>query len=290
MRFRYVTNWVGAMLLAWPLWALAGAALAAVALGNVSVAWAQEEDLDAPPDEDADGPAAPAQGAAAPQGAADSAPESASQPPQSQLSYFFRALGVVYSIIFLGLSFVLVALIVMNILTLRRQSIVPMQLVEGFEAQLNEKRYQEAYDMAKSDDSFLGHVLSAGLGKLSAGYPQAIEAMQEVGEEETMKLEHRLGYVALIGTISPMVGLFGTVHGMINSFQTIANAVGQPKPAALADGISMALVTTLFGLLLAIPAIAAFGIMRNRMARLTLEVGILSEGLMSRFSNVGKKS
>ena len=56
---------------------------------------------------------------------------------------------------------------------------------------LNEKKYQEAYDLAKNDDSFLGHVLAAGLAKLSQGYPQAIEAMQEVGEEETMKLEHR---------------------------------------------------------------------------------------------------
>ena len=57
---------------------------------------------------------------------------------------------------------------------------------------MNEKRYQEAYEMAKADESFLGQVLSAGLAKLSAGYAQAIEAMQEVGEEEIMKMEHKL--------------------------------------------------------------------------------------------------
>ena len=55
------------------------------------------------------------------------------------------------------------------------------------------------------------------------GYPQAIEAMQEVGEEENMKMDHRLSYMALIGTISPMVGLFGTVDGMIRSFSVIAH-------------------------------------------------------------------
>jgi biopolymer transport protein ExbB len=55
----------------------------------------------------------------------------------------------------------------------------------------------------------------------------------------------------------------------------------------LAAGISTALFTTLVGLAIAIPAIAAYNILRNRIARLVLEVGILSEGLMSRFENVG---
>jgi len=107
--------------------------------------------------------------------------------------------------------------------------------------------------------------------------------MQEVGEEENMKLEHRLSYMALIGTISPMVGLFGTVHGMIQSFQVIAISGTSPKASDLAAGISTALFTTLVGLAIAIPAIAAYNILKNRIARLVLEVGILSEGLMSRF-------
>jgi biopolymer transport protein ExbB len=104
-----------------------------------------------------------------------------------------------------------------------------------------------------------------------------------------MKLDHRLSYMALIGTISPMIGLFGTVHGMIASFQVIAQATTAPKPAELAAGISTALFTTLIGLFIAIPAIAAYNILRNRVARLVLEVGIISEGLMSRFQSVGKK-
>ncbi len=207
----------------------------------------------------------------------------------SVLGWMFEALGPIYSVIFLGLSFSLVALFVMNLLASRRESVVPVSLVEGFEAHLNDKQYQEAYEMAKADDSFLGQVLSAGLGKLSAGYAQAIEAMQEVGEEENMKLEHRLSYLALIGTISPMMGLFGTVHGMIGSFQVIASSDTTPKAQDLAVGISTALFTTLVGLAIAIPAIAAFNILRNRISRLVLEVGILSEGLMSRFQTVGKK-
>ena len=208
---------------------------------------------------------------------------------KSILGWMFEALGIGYSVIFLALSFTLVALFVMNILTARRDNVVPIHLVEGFEAHLNEKRYQEAYELAKADDSFLGQVLSAGLGKLSAGYAPAIEAMQEVGEEENMKLEHRLSYMALIGTVAPMLGLFGTVHGMISSFRVIATSDSTPKANLLAEGISTALFTTLVGLAIAIPAIAAHNILRNRISRLVLEVGILSEGLMSRFQNVGDK-
>ena len=211
----------------------------------------------------------------------------AEEDDQSVLGWMFDALGWPYMLVFLGLSFTLVALFVMNLLTARRENVCPSALVESFEAHLNEKRYQEAYEVAKGDESFLGQVLSAGLAKLSSGYSPAIEAMQEVGEEENMKLEHRLSYMALIGTISPMVGLFGTVHGMIRSFRVIARGGGTPKAADLAKGISTALFTTLVGLAIAIPAIAAFNILRNRIARLVLEVGITSEGLMSRFENVG---
>jgi hypothetical protein len=96
-------------------------------------------------------------------------------------------------------------------------------------------------------------------------------------------------YIALIGTVSPMIGLLGTVDGMVAAFRVIASTQTQPKPSQLAEGISTALITTLVGLWLAIPAIAAYGIFRNRLQRLVLEVGIYSERLMSRFQSVGTK-
>jgi biopolymer transport protein ExbB len=221
--------------------------------------------------------------------AQDGAGDAEVAPQTSALSFYYNALGPFYTVVFLLLSFVFVALIVMNIMSIRRQSVVPPDLVQNFEALLNEKRFQDAYELAKSDESFLGHVLAAGLAKLQEGYPQAVEAMQEVGEDENMRLEQRLSYIALIGTVSPMVGLLGTVNGMVASFRVIANSQTQPKPSLLAEGISTALITTLVGLSLAIPAIAAFGIFRNRLQRLVLEVGIYSERLMNRFQNVGPK-
>jgi len=202
----------------------------------------------------------------------------------SYLRWAARSLGWFYGLVFLGLSFTLVAIFVMNLLTARRENVVPSTLIAEFEQQLEAKQMQDAYDLARNDESFLGHVLSAGLSKVSLGYNQAVEAMQEVGEEENMRLEHRLSYLALIGTLSPMIGLLGTVDGMINSFKLIANtASGAPDPQALAQGISTALFTTFIGLVLAIPALAAYNLLRNRVSRLVLEVGIVSEGLMSRF-------
>ena len=253
-------------------------AAAGLSLATPHVALAQDE----PPAEQVDPPAA-----AAP--AAPAAEKSEAPKEESYLVIFFSALGWRYTIAFLFLSFTLVALLVMNVLAARRENIVPPQLIDAFEEHLNNKQYQEAYDLAKGDDSFLGRVLSAGLARLSAGYAPAIEAMQEVGQEESMKLEHRLSYIALIGTISPMVGLLGTVDGMVASFMVIAQSVQAPSPPQLAKGISTALITTLVGLWLAIPAIGIHGVLRNRLQRLVLEVGVVSESLMSRFQNVGAK-
>ncbi|MBS0209759.1 MAG: MotA/TolQ/ExbB proton channel family protein [Planctomycetes bacterium] len=256
------------------------------ALGLMFTAWtampiaafAQEEPAAAAP--------AAAAPAAAPAGAATPAPE---VEERSYLGFLAKALGTKYIIIFLLLSFIFVAYLVMNTLALRRASIVPASLVEGFEALLNEKKFQDAYELAKSDDSYLGRVLAAGMGKLQQGFGAAEGAMQEVSDEEGMRLEHRLSFVALIGTLAPMFGLLGTVDGMVDSFTVIATSPTQPKPSQLAEGISMALVTTLVGLWLAIPAIGYFGAMRNRLAKLTMEAAVLSEGLMSRFAGVGKK-
>ena len=210
---------------------------------------------------------------------------------ESLLTFFFRALGWKYSIAFLLISFTFVALLVMNIVAARREYIAPLALIEGFEEHLNEQRYQEAYDLARGDESFLGAVLAEGMARLSnGGYPQAVEAMQEVGEEENMKLEHRLSYIQLIAAISPMVGLLGTVDGMISAFSKIKRFGQTPNPSELAGDISTALITTLVGLTLAIPAIIAHGVLRNRLQRLALEVGVVSERLMSRFANVSTKA
>ena len=209
---------------------------------------------------------------------------------KSFLMWLYTANGPYFTVAFLAISFWFVALVIQHLMGLRRDNIVPLQLVEVFEAHLNEKRYQEAYELAKADDSFLGQVLSAGLARLSAGYEKAVEAMQETGTEEVMKLEHRLSGISVVAVVSPMVGLLGTVWGMILAFETLATSGGAPKPDELAQNIGMALVTTLIGLIIAIPALMFHNAFKNRIAKLVHEVGIVSEGLMSRFESVSKKA
>lgn len=212
------------------------------------------------------------------------------KPAQSMLVWLYKANGPYFTVAFLAISFWFVALLVQHFATLRRDSIVPVTLVEGFDALLNEKKYQEAYELAKGDQSFLGQVLSAGLARLSSGYDKAVEAMQEVGTEEVLKLEHRLSGISVVAVISPMVGLLGTVWGMILAFETLATSGGAPKPDELAMNIGMALVTTLIGLIIAIPALMFHNAFKNRISRLVHEVGIVSEDLMGRFEAVGKKA
>ncbi len=226
----------------------------------------------------------PAPGAAGAVPAADAAvDETGPKAPSNLLAWTFQALGVSYTVVFLALSITLLTLIVMNLIAARRDNICPPDLVEGVEQHLAAGQPQEAAELIRTDDSFLGQVVSAGLGKLSKGHSHAVEAMQEVGEEETMKMEHNLSYMALIGNISPMIGLFGTVQGMISAFRTIATSGSTPRPGDLAMDISTALFTTLAGLAVAIPAIAVYNILRNRVQRLTLQVGVTSEELIEKF-------
>lgn len=232
-------------------------------------------------------PAADPAPAAAEGGEAPATTESTGS--RSFLSYIVRALGWFWGPAFLLVSFVLVALIMMNMLQVRRDVLLPSAFVEEFEQKLNSKDFQAAYEFARGDESFVARVLAAGMGRLSRGYEEAVEGMQEAGEDENMGLEHRLSYVALIGSVAPMMGLMGTVQGMIKSFDKIAMSAVSPKPSELADGISTALVTTLIGLLLAIPAMVFHSILKNRIQRLVLEIGMVSEGLMGRFAAVGKQ-
>jgi biopolymer transport protein ExbB len=200
------------------------------------------------------------------------------------LEWAARSLGWFYGLVFLGLSVSFVALLVMNLIIARRVNMVPDTLIAEFQKLVGAKQYQQAYDLARADESFLGHVLAAGMSNVSSGYDSAMNAMQGIGEEENMKVEHRLSYLALIGSVAPMVGLLGTVDGMIMSFRVIAlTSTGAPDPQSLADGVATALFTTLVGLLLAIPAIASFNLLRNRVARFVFEIGVVSESLMSPF-------
>ena len=222
--------------------------------------------------------------------AGDAAAEEGAEPEgENMLVFYYKALGLRYVIVFLALSFGLVALLVMCFMQIRRVVLMPPGLSQAFEAHLESKEYQQAYELAKTDDSYLGHVLAAGMGKLQSGYGPAVEAMQAEEGEQAMKLEHKISYVSLVGALAPMFGLLGTVDGMVGAFMVIAKSATAPKPSELAIGISQALITTLIGLWLAIPAIACFALFKNWLQKLNSDVDGEAMRLMSRFQTMGKK-
>ena len=220
----------------------------------------------------------------------DGGGEAAPSKGSNLLVYIAEACGWIFGPVFLLLSFILVALLVMCFLQIRKAILLPPTLSEQFEQHLEAKEYQPAYELAKNDDSYLGHVLAAGMGKLQSGYPTALTAMEEAQGEEQMKLEHKISYVSLIGALAPMLGLLGTVTGMVSSFKQIADNPGvAPKPDQLAAGISTALVTTLIGLWIAIPAILFFQLFKNWLEEINSDASEETQRLMSRFQAMGKK-
>jgi biopolymer transport protein ExbB len=108
-------------------------------------------------------------------------------------------------------------------------------------------------------------------------------AMGDAAEERTARLYRKIEYLNLLGNISPMLGLFGTVYGMMNAFGRIASMGGKANPEDLAEGILLALVSTFAGLSVAIPALAAYAIYRNRIEQLSMEAALVAEELLANF-------
>ncbi len=182
-------------------------------------------------------------------------------------------------------SVVSLALIIEHIVNVKRDKIVPPQLVDEIEALFENEEYQEALELCESEPNFLTNVLSAGLPKMNAGFETMRTAMEDVAEEEAIKLQQKISYLSLIGNIAPMLGLFGTVTGMIKAFNTIAALGSAVSPSDLAGGISQALVTTFLGLFVAIPSMIAYFLFRNRVVGITLEIGAIADELVERFRN-----
>jgi biopolymer transport protein ExbB len=196
-----------------------------------------------------------------------------------------RAWGpvVTVTIVIAAMSFYLIALIIWMALHFRTSIAVPRELVHDLHGLLEQMKYHEAYHRLVEDPSFLARVLAAGVRKLPAGLTPAQRAMELANEDATMQMEHRTTYLATVGTLGPMIGLVGTVYGMIMAFRVIAVEGATPQASQLAAGIATALYATLEGIALAIPAIYFYAVFRNRIARLSLEVGLAAEPLLEQF-------
>ena len=221
------------------------------------------------------------------------AADSSAEPAESLLGWLHRSLGTRFTLIFLALFFVLVALMAMNLLAVRRDSIAPRGLIQALELRLGDDRFHEASELVRGDRSFLARVLAAGLPPLTSGDAKAsmaksATAMEEFGSLENIKLHARLGYVWLIAQLAPLFGLLGTIDGLIAAFDAIVRKGATPRPIDLAGGIGTALVATAVGLWIAIVAVAFHQVVLARMDRLVAEAGILAERFAERIAAARK--
>ena len=220
-------------------------------------------------------PAVWAQDAAA-DGAADSAPVTESTPG------FFENAGTI-GLAIMVLSVVALTLIIKELMAMRRDQLAPPELVDEMEALFEAGEYQEAIELCETEPCYFTNIVAAGLPKLNASFDAMEKSLEEMIEEETIKLHARLSWLSLIAGVAPMMGLMGTVSGMIGAFELIAQLKGQATPDQLAGDISGALITTLLGLIVAVPVTAAFVFLRNRVVSYSLEVAAVVEDLFERF-------
>ncbi|WII71898.1 MotA/TolQ/ExbB proton channel family protein [Bdellovibrio sp. 22V] len=132
----------------------------------------------------------------------------------------------------------------------------------------------------------LGVVASAGIqAALDMGGKEEIQLkMDEVLLEENSRVEKRIGFLAMFANVATLLGLLGTITGLIHSFAGISNANPAEKATILSQGISLAMNTTAYGLIVAVPALIMYAVLQNRASRLTDD---LNKGALNLFIQLG---
>ncbi len=231
----------------------------AICLLAVSTAFAQAED----------GEAAPGKGAASFLNVRD-----------------MLAAGGMIGYVIMFLSFIMVALIIDYVLHIRRSTFMPPGLAEEIHRCLAEKKITEALQLCEQHQGFLGRLLYAGLEEVSTGTYSAVEkAIEDAAAEQSSRYFRRIEHLSVISTLAPMLGLMGTVWGMIIAFMEF-ELKANPQISELAPGVYKALITTLQGLGVAIPATGALAFFRSRVEELSTESTLLAAHVFSDYRRV----
>ncbi len=160
-------------------------------------------------------------------------------------------------------------LIVFNSINLGKAKFNPDDLKAALYDHMLNCRVRSAIELAASHPSYLGRMLAYSLPNVDATQPETLgrekveDAMADFSVNEGRKQMLWINLMALIAQAAPMMGLFGTVVGMVETFAVIAQS-GRPDAAQLAGKISIALLTTLWGLVIALMAIGAYFLFKSR--------------------------
>ena len=187
--------------------------------------------------------------------------------------------------ILLGLSIVALALVFLHLWTIRRGRLLPRGLITSLGALLQKGDVDGALALSRSyrGDALPARITAAAIARMRVSPLGALEipdVAEEVGSAEVARLERSLEGLSVIAAVSPLLGLLGTVLGMVDAFDAIASQGPQAAPE-LASSISLALVTTLLGLSVAIPCVAVHSWFRVRVEAIAAEAGEIMEVVLA---------
>ena len=197
----------------------------------------------------------------------------AHHPPETFLEIVFSGgiVGIAIMVLIILCSIAAMALSVEQLVTLRQSVLMPPGLRDRVQQQLAAGNLKGAFQACDAEPSFLSFLIRTSLSEADSGWTAVEKALEDSAAEQTARLMRRVEYLAVIGNIAPMLGLLGTVVGLLFAFQEVASTQGVARAADLADGIYHALVSTVGGLIVAIPAMALYAAFRNRIDQLAAE-------------------
>jgi biopolymer transport protein ExbB len=212
-------------------------------------------------------------------------------PPKSVISIIFSGgiFGVAMIVVLFALSLTAAYLVFDHLISVRRSDLIPPGLSEEVRGRLKSGDVATASQLCKETPSLLSFVLLHGISELEFGWASVEKAIEDALAEQSARLFRKIEYLSVIGNIAPMVGLLGTVFGMIVAFQSVAATQGTASAPQLAEGIYQALVTTVGGLIVAIPSIGAFAVFRNRIDQLVAEAAYTAQHVFTPLRRRAKK-
>ena len=174
----------------------------------------------------------------------------------SEIIEIIRKAGIfVYPILLC--SIVALSIFLQKMWILRTNKILPGFFLERLYLYLSKNKFSEALNLASLNNSSIARIAYVALQKNGSSKEQIKESMEGAGRREALELGRHIEGLGAISNASTLLGLLGTISGMIKIFSVISeNTI--VDPASLAGGISEALYTTAFGLLVAIPAFIAY--------------------------------
>ena len=182
-------------------------------------------------------------------------------------------------VIIAALSVTALTLIISSALRVRKSAFMPEETTNTIRSMIEQRQFKELIDYTENDPSFVARAINPAL-KRAPSFAAMKEAMETSIGEQSAEQFRKIEYLNIIGNLGPLLGLMGTVLGMIDAFSAMQAAGGNAKPDVLAGGISRALAHTFLGLFLAVPALAAFGVLRTIVDRLTIRAALVCEELL----------